>query len=289
LKKIISLFLVICLSANIAFAFDPYAGTEEEADKKSPIQLIYGIVLTLTGAFLTYDGFSKVEYDTSKPSVDYLTVIHGEWNQLGVGEAQFEYTISSGTTTWPATPPPPANNTIINNVVYNNGNVDLTNVKIEVRYFKSDNTPVVVGGTGTYKTDDNGYRTIKTVSIAKNEYETWQDIFKYIAASAEIPAGTEREPEAFDSDGGLYLGEDTLQIMQVRIDLSGCYTKIYEKRNKSDLEGAAGIVIASAGIYFLADYFIGLKKFDRYMKQNNMNIRLASSPSEYRLLLQKRI
>lgn len=288
MKKIISLFLVICLSANVAFAFDPYAGTEEETDKKSPIQLIYGIVLTLTGAFLTYDGFSKVEYDTSKPSVDYLTVIHGEWNQLGVGEAQFEYTISSGTTTWPATPPP-ANNTIINNVVYNNGNVDLTNVKIEVRYFKSDNTPVVVGGTGTYKTDDNGYRTIKTVSIAKNEYETWQDIFKYIAASAEMPAGTEREPEAFDSDGGLYLGEDTLQIMQVRIDLSGCYTKIYEKRNKSDLEGAAGIVIASAGIYFLADYFIGLKKFDRYMKQNNMNIRLASSPSEYRLLLQKRI
>ncbi len=285
MKKIISLFLVICLSANVAFAFDPYAGTEEETDKKSPIQLIYGIVLTLTGAFLTYDGFSKVEYDTSKPSVDSLTVIHGEWNQLGVGSEQFQYTLSSGTTTWPSTAPA---NEIINNVVYNSGNVDLTNVKIEVRYFKSDNTPVVVE-SGEYATDANGYRTIKTVSIAKNEYETWQDIFKYIAASAEMPAGTEREPYAINSDGGLYLGEDTLQIMQVRIDLSGCYTKIYEKRNKSDLEGAAGIVIASAGIYFLADYFIGLKKFDRYMKQNNMNIRLASSPSEYRLLLQKRI
>ncbi len=286
MKKIISLFLVICLSANIAFAFDPYAGTEEEADKKSPIQLIYGIVLTLTGAFLTYDGFSKVEYDTSKPSVDYLTVIHGEWNQLGVGSEQFEYTISSGTTTWPATDPA---NTIINNVVYNSGNVDLTNIKIEVRYFNLKGMPVVVD-SGEYITDDNGYRTIKTVSIAKNEYVPWQDIFKYIAASAEMPAeGKARTPDAVDSEHGLYLGEDTLQIMQVRIDLSDCYTKIYEKRNKSDLEGAAGIVIASAGIYFLADYFIGLKKFDRYMKQNNMNIRLASSPSEYRLLLQKRI
>jgi len=286
LKKIISLFLVICLSANIAFAFDPYAGTEEEADKKSPIQLIYGIVLTLTGAFLTYDGFSKVEYDVSKPSVDYLTVIHGEWNQLGAGEAQFEYTISSGTTTWLATAPA---NTIINNAVYNKGNVDLTNVKIEVRYFKSDNTPVVVE-SGEYATDDNGYRTIKIVSIAKNEYETWQDIFKYIAASAQMPAeGKPRTPDAVDSEHGLYLGEDTLKIMQVRIDLSGCYTKIYEKRNKSDLEGVAGIVIAGAGIYFLADYFIGLKKFDRYMKQNQMNIMLASCPSEYKLLFQKRI
>jgi hypothetical protein len=70
-----------------------------------------------------------------------------------------------------------------------------------------------------------------------------------------MPAGTEREPEVFDSDGGLYLGEDTLQIMQVRIDLSGCYTKIYEKRNKSDLEGSAGIVIASDWNIFFSGLF----------------------------------
>lgn len=285
MKRIISLLLVICLSVNMAFAFDPYV--EEEVEKKSPLKLIYGIALTLTGAFLAYDGFSKVEVDVSKPSVDYMTVVHAEWNQSAPdAEQKYVYTFKSGYSGFP-TP------TIDQNIIYNSGNVDLTNVKIEVRYFHVNQEPIVVWPTaprpGDETTDIYGYRTIDTISLAKGESITWEDTFAYYAAGAEMPGGTERQADAIDATGGLYRGEATWEIMEVRLDLSNSYTRIYEKKNKSDLEGAAGIVIASAGIYFLADYFIGLKKFDRYMKQNQMNIRLATYPSEYKLLFQKRI
>jgi hypothetical protein len=286
LKKIISLLIIICLSVNLAFAFDPYA--DEEVDKKSPLKLIYGIVLTLTGAFLTYDGFSKVEVDASRPAVDYMTVVHAEWIQ-GSEDSQNNcvYTLTSGTSTYSS----PA---IDNNIVYNTGNVDLKKVNVEVRYFHVNQDPIVVLTPPPTRPDDQttdaeGYRIITTVDLARGGSVTWTDIFAYYAAGTEMPGGTEREADATDSDGGLYLGEDTLEIMEVKLDLTDCYTRIYEKKNKSDLEGVAGIVIASAGIYFLADYFIGLKKFNRYMKQNQMDIRLASFPSEYKLLLQKRI
>lgn len=285
MKRIISLFLVVCLSANMAFAFDPYA--EEEVEKKSPLKLIYGIALTLTGAFLAYDGFSKVEYDVSKPSVDYMTVIHAEWTSSDKdSQDKYVYTLTSGhgLPTNPADPP------IESNIIYNSGNVDLTNVKVEVRYFHVNQDPIVVWPTapreGDETTDMYGYRIVDTISLAKGESVTWEDTFAYYAAGSEVPGGV---PRVIDETIGLYLGEATSIIMEVRLDLSNSYTKIYEKKNKSDLEGAAGIVIASAGIYFLADYFIGLKKFDRYMKQNQMNIRLASYPSEYKLLFQKRI
>ncbi|GAB1401987.1 hypothetical protein MASR1M68_08980 [Elusimicrobiota bacterium] len=285
MKRIISLFLVICLSANMAFAFDPYS--EEEVEKKSPLRLIYGIALTLTGAFLAYDGFSKVEYDVSKPSVDYMTVVHAEWTSSDKdSQDKYVYTLTSGhgLPTKPSDPP------IEPNIIYNSGNVDLTNVKIEVRYFNVSQVPIVVfynpERPDDQTTDIYGYRTIDTISLAKGESVTWEDTFAYYAAGSEVPGGVQR---VIDENIGLYLGEATSIIMEVRLDLSNSYTKIYEKKNKSDLEGAAGIVIASAGIYFLADYFIGLKKFDRYMKQNQMNIRLASYPSEYKLLFQKRI
>ncbi len=287
MKRIISLFLVICLSANMAFAFDPYA--EEEVEKKSPLKLIYGIALTLTGAFLAYDGFSKVEVDVSRPSVDYMTVVHAEWTS---SDDDYVYNLKSGTSIY-------TNPVIDNNIVYNSGNVDLKNVKIEVRYFYKNQNPIVIQTPPLTRPDDQttdayGYRLVTTINgmpatpidIAKGEFITWRDIFAYYSAGKEMPDGA---PRVIDGTQGLYLGEATSIIMEVKIDLSNSYTKIYEKKNKSDLEGVAGIVIASAGIYFLADYFIGLKKFDRYMKQNQMNIRLASYPSEYKLLFQKRI
>lgn len=281
MKRIISLFLVVCLSANMAFAFDPYA--EEDVEKKSPLKLIYGIALTLTGAFLTYDGFSKVEVDVSKPAVDYMTIVHAEWTQNDPVDEKYVYTLTSGHGL-PATP------AIEQNVIYNSGNVDLTNVKIEVRYFHVSQVPIVVNydpeRPDDQTTDYQGYRTVDTINLAKGDFIRWEDTFAYYAAGTELPGGVQR---TIDTNIGLYLGEATSIIMEIRLDLSNSYTKIYEKKNKSDLEGAAGIVIASAGIYFLADYFIGLKKFDRYMKQNQMNIRLASFPSEYKLLFQKRI
>ena len=287
MKRIITLFLVICLCVNAAFAFDPYA--DEELEKKSPAKLIYGIAMTLAGAFLAYDGFSQVETDLSRPSVDYITVSHVEWNQTGFDseEQMYEYTFKSGHSAWP-TP------TIDQNVVYNSGNVDLKNIKIEVRYFNTNQAPIVVSfpppRTGDQTTDAYGYRTVMTViDLAKGESVNWTDTFAYYTAGSEMPAGTQRESSATDETGGLYRGEKTSAIMQIRIDLSNCYTKMMGKKNKSDFEGVSGLVIAGAGIYLLADYFVGLKKFDRYMKKKDVNVRFASYSNEYRLMLQKRL
>jgi len=274
----------MCLCVNAAFAFDPYA--DEELEKKSPAKLIYGIAMTLAGAFLAYDGFSQVETDLSRPSVDYITVSHAEWNQsIKDAQEKYVYTLKSGYSGWP-TP------TIDQNVVYNSGNVDLTNVKIEVRYFHVNQEPIIVlipPRTGDQTTDAYGYRTVKTVDLAKGESITWTDTFAYYAAGTEMPGGTERESSATDETGGLYRGEKTLEIMQIRINLTDCYTRMLGKKNKSDFEGVSGLVIAGAGIYLIADYFVGLKKFDRYMKKNDVNVRFASYPNEYRLMLQKRL
>ena len=48
-------------------------------------------------------------------------------------------------------------------------------------------------------------------------------------------------------------------------------------------------MIATAGIYFIVDYLIDLHKFNMYMKRNDMKIKLANNPNEYKLIFQKRL
>jgi hypothetical protein len=255
------------------------------------------------------DGFSKVEEDISKPSVDYTSVLHYEWHQEGG-----TYTFRSGTGD-------PyyidgQSYSIIPNAVYNNGNVDLYNVTLEVRYYINDpgsgyqiyiplpydekwENKSLVGGK--YTTDYYHTVSVRNVSLEKNKFFEWTDVWQYKAGNNNKPKGDGRSNvEVTSKTEGVYLGENALAkkgiqnqsgAIEIRVNLKPHenYKPIYTKKNKSDLEGVAGILLATAGIYFLLDYAFGFTEFKRYMKKNDMDFRLASRPSEYKLLLEKRI
>lgn len=307
MKKLITLTVSLLFLTNIIFAYNKY-DYDDLKEEKSYKKLYYGLALAVVGGFLIYDGFSKVETDISKPSVDYTSVLHYEWHQ-----GDTKYTLRSGSGD------PYYNNkesySVIPNAVYNNGNVDLYNVNVEVRYYCKDAgssfeiyTPVkydeydgksLVGG---HETSDY-YHTVsvENVSVEKNKFFEWTDVYEYTATGTNPPKGKDRnDVETSGDPEGVYLGENALAdnaeqnksgAMEVRIKLKPWenYKPIYEKKNKSDLEGVAGILLAAAGLYFLLDYAFEFTKFNRYMKNNDMDFRLASRPSEYKLLLEKRI
>lgn len=318
MKKILSVMLTLCLCANISFAaFDPYA--DEEVEKKSYKKLYYGIALTLLGGFLTYDGFSTEEVDVSKPSVDYTTVSHSEWVIVKGSGDNTNYQVRSGISlnnvsgaTGDYTKyeiDDVVYNNIESNRIYNNGNVDLENITIEVRYKFKDGT--YIGPQGQHvKTD--GYHTAETnsstdpgvpsakyenITLAKGDSIPWQDLFRYTSNQTDTPSGSPRGPyvntAAVHNDGttGLNLGKDSNILMDVRIVLNKNqqYKPIYEKRHKSDAEGVAGLLVGITGIYFIVDHFIDMHKFNAYAKRHNLNLRVTTASNEYKLMLQKRI
>ena len=302
MKKILSVMLTLCLFANVSFAaFDPYA--DEEVEKKSYKKLYYGIVLTLLGGFLAYDGFSTEEVDVSKPSVDYTTVSHSEWNQNEGGS--HEYTLRSGYSPYEYTPEGFDNPVSIEkNVLYNSGNVDLYNITIEVSYkdrsngYITDEYPNLHPKNGEATT--NGYHeatfqgtVYKNITLAKGQSVTWQDIWEYKTDSDQnSPNGDDRiKDETASNPGGLHLGKDALTLMNIRVKLNKNqqYKPIYEKRHKSDVEGVAGVLVGITGIYFIVDHFLDMHKFNAYARRHNLNLKVTTASNEYKLLLQKRI
>ena len=310
MKKALSVILTLCLFANISFAaFNPYA--DEEVEKKSYKKLYYGIALTLLGGFLVYDGFSKVEVDVSKPSVDYTTVLHSEWNH-GANASEHDYILSSGYSPYPYSPKDsPRENPIYieQNVLYNNGNVDLYNITIEVRYndrtghYIKDSYPSEHPNNGDQTS--NGYHvakytnegvteTYEGISLDKGKSITWRDIWEYRTddPNENSPLGDERAKHPEEEDPlGLHLGKDALGLMTIRVKLNKKqqYKPIYEKRNKCDAEGVAGILVGLTGIYFIVDHFLDMHKFNAYAKRHHLNLRLTTASNEYKLMLQKRI
>ena len=296
MKKFFSIILALCLVANISFAFDPYA--DEEVEKKSYKKLYYGIALTLLGGFLVYDGFSKVEVDVSKPSVDYTTVLHSEWSQNEHSEHQ--YTLRSGYSPYQYSPEG-SKKDIEPNILYNNGNVDLNNIVIEVRYknqsgYITDEYPDEHLNNGAATSD--GYHvaqyseTYEGISLAKGKSITWQDVWEYRTDDTSPPLGTQRDPdETKDNPNGLLLGKKALSLMDIRVKLkkNQQYKPIYEKRNKCDAEGVAGILVGITGIYFIVDHFLDMHKFNAYAKKHHLNLKVATASNGYKLMLQKRI
>ena len=318
LNKILSVLLMLCFFINISFAFDPYA--DDEIEKKSYKKLYYGIVLTLLGGFLTYDGFSTEEVDVSKPSVDYTTVLHSEWVQK---ESWGKYILRSGYTDNSTIPPEAETKwdytkykidgqvyTVEQNILYNNGNVDLTDLTIEVRYkyysgtIIEDENPGAHPGNGdpTKPTSDGYHIATKDKasgeiyqgkSLKKGGTLTWQDVWEYSTAKESPPNRNERqgyiEEGEHQNDGttGLNLGKDGLYLMDIRVKYR--YTPIYEKRHKSEIEGVAGIMVGLAGIYFIVDHFIDMHKFNTYAKKHYLNFKILTASNEYKLMLQKRI
>ncbi len=324
MKRILSVILTLCLVANISFAaFDPYA--DEEVEKKSYKKLYYGIALTLLGGFLAYDGFSKEEVNVSKPRVDALTVSHSEWVQNPGGRPVYQ--IRSGISInnvleadyehylYDEDRPPYV---VELNKLYNNGNVDLKNVTIEVAYKFDDGTYIGANGEhvkGEYYyneekervsvfhtvtlVNEEGTGPAENIGIKKGEYVTWKDVWEYPSEGTDQPNNTPRQPYVEGGQGqqanpgltGLNLGKHSVKLMLVRVKLNKNqqYKPIYEKRNKCDAEGVAGILVGLAGIYFIVDHFLDMHKFNAYAKRHHLNLRLATASNEYKLMLQKRL
>ena len=307
IKKILSVLLTLCLFVNVSFAFDPYA--DEEIEKKSYKKLYYGIALTLLGGFLTYDGFSLEKVDVSRPSVDYTTILHSEWSQNE--QSTHQYTLRSGYSPYPYSPEG-SQIDIEQNVLYNNGNVDLRCITIEIRYndrsgYITDKYPEEHKNNGIPTSD--GYHRPSSVDcqfsdpemaasfdieyLGRGQSITWHDIWEYRTDSDEnAPVGSQRavDPAAPDPEG-LLLGKDALTLMDIRVKLNKNqqYTPIYQTKHKSDAEGVAGILIGITGIYFIIDHFLDMHKFNAYAKRHHLNLRVATASNEYKLMLQKRI
>jgi hypothetical protein len=270
------------LFVNISFAFDPYADEEQETRSKS--KLYWGIFMTLVGGFLAYDGFSQEEIDISRPSVDYGGCINAYWSQHDHDYSLFSGCGRSGSGDDGSLDNEP-------NKIYNNGNVDLTDVVIKVRYlyangnFIDDVDLYHEGNPNPLVLDDDGY-FVASGTLAEgsdtleiNKSATWSDKTTYSTSNENAPYG---------KTNVTYFQEGALRnLIDVKVEYK--YKHKYKKQNKSDIEGVAGLMVATAGIYFIVDYFMDLHKFNQYMKRNDINIRLANAPNEYKLLFQKRL
>ncbi len=324
MKKFLSILLTLCFCVNISFAFDPYA--DEEVEKKSYKKLYYGIALTLLGGFLAYDGFSLEKVDVSKPSVDFVSVLHAEWTQQTT-TPPYEYELKSGWTepdyyrydikdendqyvTYMLC----EDKTDAYNRIYNNGNVDLRDITIEVRYkYHGDEIIVwaddITGFEKNGKDTSDGYhvatfddgikedkKVYENISLAKGESLCWKDFWGYSTTEGPSPSGDARvmftdDKDEQDGTKGLNFQGHTFPLMDVRVILKKHqqYTPIYETKHKSDLEGVAGVFIGIAGIYFIIDHFFDMHKFNAYAKRHHLNLRVATASNQYKLMLQKRI
>ena len=329
MRKFLSILLTLCLFVNVSFAFDPYA--DEEIEKKSYKKLYYGIALTLLGGFLTYDGFSLEKVNTSRPSVDYVTVSHSEWIQIT--EDRNVYQLRSGysdnTTAqyeqdYTKYKIDDQMYTVEPNVLYNNGNVDLTKITIEVAYkfssgehigpggeridgdiyYDAEGNPHSVYHTAQYFNDEGNLVDATNINLNKGQSVQWQDIWEYPTGYENAPNNAIREPfydpdapgssgEIPKNDGtsGLNLGKNSSILMDVRVTLkkNDQYKPIYQTKHKSDAEGVAGILVGLTGIYFIVDHFLDMHKFNAYVKRHHLNLRVATASNEYKLMLQKRI
>ncbi len=286
MKKILTTFLCLCFVVNISFAFDPYA--DEEPEKKSKIKLYCGIAMTLIGGFLAYDGFSQEEVDISKPSVDYGGSINAMWIQNEDSLNPNKYSLYTGS----GTPKASGGKTLdgaqenVPNVIYNTGNVNLTNVKVYVRYRYTNGNVIDAelyhNGKIIADIDSEGYfEALNSYNnnLAINKSGEWNDKTTYNTGGTN--------PPLYGTDGEVHYGENAIKLVNVKVKYD--YKKKYKKQNKSDIEGVAGLMVATAGIYFIVDYFMDLHKFNMYMKRNDMKIRLANAPNEYKLVFQKRL
>ena len=287
MKKILTVICCLCLFVNISFAFDPYADEEQETRSKS--KLYWGILMTLVGGFLAYDGFSQEEVDISKPSVDYGGCINAMWQQEKLGDNEYRYFLYTGCGTATSS----SGGVLVDNElnkIYNNGNVDLTDVVVKVRYLYANNNVIddidlYHNGVKIEDIDSDGYFVALGTpqgddrKLGVNKSTTWSDNTTYQAEASNVPHG--------ENSNEVYYDENALKMVNIKVTYK--YKHKYKKQNKSDIEGVAGLMVATAGIYFIVDYFMDLHKFNQYMKRNDINIRLANAPNEYKLLFQKRL
>lgn len=260
MKKVLCMSLALLLFANSAFA---YGGRdyEEFNEYKSKYRILYGIVLIVAGGVLAYDGFRTVKDDISKPRLTFTS--GGEWHN-GTGPDINRFIINA------------------NGTVTNTGNVKIKQATAEVRfarvggnYFPDQGAYEIRGAVMQF--DSAGGGTILS-DLGINEQDNWEVVnVKYPTDMANPPVG--EHPHAWQ-DSGL------VEVVNVHII---SHEKKYKKEINNVYEGIAGVLLLGGGAYLIIDYIVSLKKFDYYLKKNQMDVYVQNSSDEFKLMLSKRI
>ena len=243
-------------------------------ESKSSLRILYGVVLVAGGAFLAYDGFRTVKVDQSRPSVRLnFSSYWYEENLFGVDK----YAVKTA------------------GIIENTGNVDLTNVDILLRYnTQLGNHYPVLGAKVTYAVNSSS-GPLANLSI--NESQGWAHDANWPAADVDVGM-----PEGGGSPGGEYSPEyvdynvdatypplTSSAVLVDIVDISYDYTKKYKSEMNNVYEGLLGVLLIGGGAYLLIDYIVSIKRFDYFMKKNNMNFYVANNGEEFKLMLSKKI
>ncbi|MCL1971602.1 MAG: hypothetical protein FWG57_01260 [Endomicrobia bacterium] len=269
IKKVIAVFMTALLLSSFinaqAFAYSS-VNYDEFNEHKSKYRLLYGAILIVGGGILAVDGFRTVRTDISKPAVR-------------LNFSSFWY---QDVTNYVAE----ANGTITNT-----GNVDLRDVKVLIRYKTKDEgfRPDEYGIPITF---DSGADYINNFAV--NESKTWDSRISYPLHDAggniqNEPMGPSSNIELTYVDNNATYPSLTPTTLVDIVNIEYDYTKKYKNETNNPYEGLLGLLLIAGGAYLIIDYVVSLKKFDYYMKKNNMDIYLANSGEEFKLMLNKKI
>jgi len=270
-KKLLCVFLSLAVFVNIAGAYGN-VDYEEFDEYKSKFTILYGLILVVGGGILAYDGFRTVKTDISRPQV---TMNYSGWWYKN--EPVFQYELhSSGNMT-------------------NTGNVDLRNVEVLVAYLDAalHLTPNSLGVPVDFTTPE---ATTRLSNFAVGENATWSNNSQYSTTfpnsprmqgsdRPDIPEKTGGEDVEYEGNYPESIPSDLVKIVGVSYD----YDKKYKKEMHNIYEGIGGLLLFAGGAYLLIDYIVGLKRFDYYLKKNNMNIYVANDAEEFKLMVSKKI
>ena len=263
IKKVIAVFMTALLLSSLINARAFAADYDEFSGHKSKYRVLYGAILIVGGGILAFDGFRTVKTDISRPSVRlnfssfwYQDIVNNATNYVAKAEGE----------------------------IVNTGNVDLRNVKVLVRYKIKDESRKPPEGAPIIF--DSGLDYINNFAIS--ESKIWSSSFPYSIHNDDWKV--QNEPMGLESnvENATYPSSTPTTLVDV-VNIEYEYTKKYKNETNNPYEGMLGLLLIAGGAYLIIDYAASLKKFDYYMKKNNMDIYLANSGEEFKLMLNKRI
>jgi hypothetical protein len=284
MKKFLSIILIAALSLNLfagsAFAYGKQV-TPEYSPVKSKTRVWLGAILMIAGGFLAYDGFSKVRSNVTDASF----MLSGD-NIFGNGKTGFGSYFTHD-------PEATVYKLYSAGMIRNIGNVDLRNVRIEVRYKLWEGGS---GGSGAdagyYPPDGGNYASPEGFNLAKLHDNDWDNTIDYSTIGSTIPRGPEDIEDAvyneYTGKVGSTFTDNTLNGM-LQVTVTADYDKKYKDKTKNPFQGYTGIALLLTGGYLIVDYIISTRKLKYYMQKHDMNLNFARTSDQVSVLLSKRI
>ncbi|MCL2145481.1 MAG: hypothetical protein FWH43_08345 [Endomicrobia bacterium] len=276
MKRIICLALAMLLYSNAAFG---YGGVnyDDFSEYKSKYRILYGAILAAGGIALAYDGFRTVKVNKSKPAVGL------NFSSYWYNDGNYKYVINTE-----------------GNII-NAGNVDLRNIKVWVRYKTKEigtgelSNQYRISEFGTQIKFEGNASIGPLGNLVIGETVKWDGgTIQYPTVEGGLtnpPMGTETtsltDPNYVDFNYSYpnSVPSELVDIVKIEYD----YTKKYKEEMNNQYEGLLGVLLIAGGAYLLIDYFVSLRRFDYYMKKNNMDVFVANSGEEFKLMLSKKL